>query len=151
MSRFGRRDEGGSAAVEFALVLTPLLTILFGLMQYAMYFYSMQGGADAARQAARLSSVGVPTSCSDLTSRISSSLSVGGATNLAVSRAYAKGPGNTATTVEIGDQVTVRVTFKSVDFSLPFVPLPNGGTVDNSATVRVDYVPSSAIAACTAP
>ncbi|MCW2866382.1 MAG: hypothetical protein JWR20_570 [Marmoricola sp.] len=148
MSRFVRRDEGGSAAVEFALVIAPLLTIVFGLMQYAVYFYSMQGGADAARQAARLASIGTPTSCSAFTTSVAGSLSVAGAKNVVVTRSYTKAGGNTGTGAQIGDQVTVQVTFDSMNFSLPFVPVPNGGQVESSATTRVDYVPDTTIGAC---
>ena len=56
------REDDGSSAVEFALVMTPLLMIIFGIMQYGFYFWAMQGGADAGRQAARLAAVGNPTS-----------------------------------------------------------------------------------------
>ena len=42
------RSEDGASAVEFALVMVPLLTLVFGILQYGLYFWSMQGGADTA-------------------------------------------------------------------------------------------------------
>ena len=59
MSRFRRRrDQGGAAAVEFALILPILLLLLFGLIQYGYYFYAMQAGSSAVGDAARRIAVG---------------------------------------------------------------------------------------------
>ncbi len=52
------RHEHGAAAVEFALVLVLLLTLLFGIIQYGFYFYSASTGSAAAREALRRASVG---------------------------------------------------------------------------------------------
>ena len=38
------REQRGASAVEFALVVTPLLILFFGMVQYGMYFYSAQVG-----------------------------------------------------------------------------------------------------------
>jgi Flp pilus assembly protein TadG len=151
MARGGTRDEHGSSAVEFALVMTPLLMIVFGIMQYGLYFWAMQGGADAGRQAARLASVGNPASCSAFASAVKSSLNdiSTSPSTATVTRNYSKGPGNSASGVEIGDNVTVKVRFKSADLNLPFVPFIDGGWVNNTAKARVDYVPSSTVGNCT--
>src|SRR3954452_14664371 len=56
--RRARRDEGGAAAVEFALIMLPLLYLVFGLIQYGWYLYAMQSGTSAVGDAARRVAVG---------------------------------------------------------------------------------------------
>jgi len=149
MARGGTREDG-SSAVEFAFVMTPLLMIVFGIMQYGLYFWAMQGGADAGRQAARLAAVGNPASCSAFADAVKASLSDLSASpaTTTVTRDYSKGPGNSASGVEIGDNVTVNVRFQSADLNLPFLPFVDGGWVDDTAKARVDYVPTSTVGDC---
>lgn len=45
--------EGGQALVEFALVLIPLLTLLFGIIQSGFLFGGQTGLVNAAREGAR--------------------------------------------------------------------------------------------------
>lgn len=45
--RHGRHERGASA-VEFTLVSSLLFTLVFGIVQYGMYFWQLQGGAAAA-------------------------------------------------------------------------------------------------------
>jgi Flp pilus assembly protein TadG len=51
-----RRSESGAAAVEFALVSGVLFVVLFGILQYGLYFNdslnTRQGVRESARQAA---------------------------------------------------------------------------------------------------
>jgi Flp pilus assembly protein TadG len=128
--------------------MTPLLVLVFGIMQYSFYFYSMQGGSDAARFAARQASIGAIADCSAFTAKVNSSLSVVGAGNLTVTRTYSKGAGNVGAGTQVGDDVTVTVTFDSLKFNLPFAPLPNNGKVISQAKTRVDYAPDSTIGGC---
>jgi Flp pilus assembly protein TadG len=145
---FRRRDERGAAAVEFALVMVPLLMIVFGIIQYAVYFWAMQGGADAARHAARMAAVGKPSACTDFENEAADAISIFGASNVDAKRTYTKGSGNTLATREIGDEVTVTVTFDSMDFNLPFVPFIEDGQVSSTAKARVDYTPDINIGNC---
>lgn len=46
----------GAAAVEFALVLIPLLLILLGTIDYGYYFYLREVVTNAAREGARIAS-----------------------------------------------------------------------------------------------
>lgn len=61
------RRDGGAAAVEFALVLPLLVLILFGIVDYGLYFnaslQSRWGVHDAVRAAAVSPSIGGTTSC----------------------------------------------------------------------------------------
>ncbi len=148
--RLHRRDERGATAVEFALVLLPMTYLAFGLIQYAFYFWSMQGAADAARQAARLAAVGKPVDCAEFRTEVASAL---GSTSpepggSQISRAYYQ-PGTTTEVadgaVEVGDTVEVTVVSPAYEL-IGLVPQPS--TITNTATARVDYVPDATIGAC---
>ncbi|WP_204163810.1 TadE/TadG family type IV pilus assembly protein [Nocardioides solisilvae] len=145
-----RRDEGGAAAVEFALVMPMLLLLVFGMVQYGLYFWSAQGGATAAREAARRAAVGDLASCSafqaDVRDRIDSLGDAGGAT---VTRTYTKGAGNSGTDVQVGDLVTVTVQFTSIDLGIPLIPFMDDGLVTQSADSRVEGVPDASVGDCT--
>src|SRR4051812_4849868 len=52
------RDRRGAAAVEFALVMLPLLTLTLGIIQYGWWFYTAQSASSGGREAARRLSVG---------------------------------------------------------------------------------------------
>ncbi len=53
VSRFGRRQDG-SAAVEFALIATPFIAMMFAIIQTALVFFSGQALETAAANSARL-------------------------------------------------------------------------------------------------
>ena len=144
-----RRGERGSTAVEFALVSIPLFAIVFGIIEYSLYFWSMQGGADAARQAARLSAVGKPADCATFTSKVKGYLhgvaSNPNAASTSITRTYTDDSGAvvTGSSIAVGNTVTVTVVFNGYDFHFPFVPFINDGRVSTTAKARVDYVPST--------
>lgn len=52
-----RRDEGGAAALEFALVLPILLLIIFAIISYAYMFSVRQALTQAAAEGARAAAV----------------------------------------------------------------------------------------------
>ena len=141
-ARRGRRTADGAVAVEFALVMMPLVALVFGLIQYGLYFWAMQGGSDIARSAARVAAVDdVSTySCdafrTDIRDQIDG-LSGSGAT-ATITRTYADTEAPAG--VSVGDKVTVSVQFRSVDLHFPFVPFIHDGLVTSTGTARVDYV-----------
>lgn len=60
MSRARRHRRGsahGAAAVEFALVLLPLLLVLLGTLDWGYYFYIRESIINAAREGARAGSI----------------------------------------------------------------------------------------------
>jgi Flp pilus assembly protein TadG len=138
-----RRSEGGAVAVEFALVMLPLVVLLFGAIQYGLYFWAMQGGSDVARSAARLSAVGdaATNTCAAFRDDIRSQID-GLAANSAtatIRRTYldtAEPDG-----VNVGDKVRISVQFKSTDLHFPFIPFVHDGLVTSTAESRVDWVP----------
>jgi Flp pilus assembly protein TadG len=139
--RGGARSEQGASAVEFALVMIPMITLLFGAIQYGLYFWAYQGGSDIARDAARLAAVSDPSDCASFQADIKDqidSLSGSGA-DAVVKRTYER---TDPAEVRPGDRVTVTVQFKSVDLNFPFVPFINDGLVTSQARGRVDYTPS---------
>lgn len=139
-----RAGQGGAAAVEFALVVPALLLLVFGAVQYGFYFWSMQGGSSAARDAARSAAVGDPTSCADFTALLEDDVSAMSKGNVSVRREYE----SAATPVQVGDRVTIAIGFDSFDMGLPLVPVPGGGRVEQTATARVEYVPDDSIGDC---
>jgi len=137
-----KRDaENGAVAVEFALVMLPVIVLLFGMIQYAFYFFAMQGGSDIARSAARLSSVGRPATCADFRAALSAQIDdlTGTGTTATVERTYNR---QVPDEVTVGDTVAVVVRFTSPDMNFPFIPFINDGVVTARAESRVDYVPS---------
>jgi Flp pilus assembly protein TadG len=129
-----RRDDDGAVAVEFALVFPILCVLVFAIIQYGMYFWAMQGGSAAAREAARKAAVGQPTDCDEFRSQVRTNIEAMATNTPTVTRTFDSPPG------EVGDDVEVTVTFQSVDFGFPFVPFINNGVVDQSATARLDYI-----------
>jgi Flp pilus assembly protein TadG len=64
------KNESGTAAVEFALVLPLLLLVLFGTIEFGILMYDQSVITNAAREGARwgaVKSIGLthPVSCSD--------------------------------------------------------------------------------------
>jgi|SRR5579862_2602017 len=62
-----RKDEAGSTAIEFAIVATTLLIIIFGIVDIGRALYAYDWVADAARQGTRFAIVRGQT-CSGLSS-----------------------------------------------------------------------------------
>ncbi len=58
-----RPTHRGAAAVEFALVAPLLFLILFGTIQYGLYFFDAQGTRTGVREAARLGVVKTFNAC----------------------------------------------------------------------------------------
>ena len=54
------RDDRGASAVEFAIVASLLLLILFGIIQFGIAYNRVQGLNSAGREGARAASIGVP-------------------------------------------------------------------------------------------
>lgn len=75
----GPRSDEGAVAVEFALIVVPLLAICFGIISFGVVFTQMQGLSNAARDAARagvVSSGSDPTSCTDLVNQVATDVDV---------------------------------------------------------------------------
>jgi Flp pilus assembly protein TadG len=154
-SRF--KDARGATAVEFALVMLPLIYLVFGIIQYGLYFYSTQTGTYAVQQGVRRLSVGDCTSTPTLQAMLSNKLSNGATTasasalNPQVQWKYtdATGAAATANTVspptglQVGDSVSLTLTYPALNMNFPFIPLPNGGQVTRTSSAMVEDTTSS--------
>lgn len=52
------RGQSGAAAVEFALIMIPLVLILFGIIEFGLAYNRQQGMHAGSREAARVASIG---------------------------------------------------------------------------------------------
>ena len=127
-----RRGEQGAAAVEFALIAMLLFTLLFGIIQFSLWFWAWQAGGHAAREAARVAAV---SPCD--TTKIQDA-GKGPLTGPPAATTATVTPSKTSP-VKVGDPITVQVTFESLDVGFfPWLDL----TITKSATSRVENVPA---------
>jgi len=127
--RRDQRSEQGAAAVEFALIL---FTLLFGIIQFSVWFWSWQTAAHAAREAARVAAVS-PCNAAKITSAGTNALDGTLVTNTPSVTITKTSP------VKVGDDITVRVQFTTLN--LNFFP-GFTGAIDRSATSRVENLPA---------
>jgi Flp pilus assembly protein TadG len=128
-------QEDGAAAVEFALVAMVLLTLLIGIIQFAIYFWSFQVGAHAAREGARRYAV-QPCDNAANDALVVDRIGAAAANSPEVLSSFAKGTGNTGSGHETGDAVTVTVTYSAPNIG-DLISLPE---ITKSATARVEDV-----------
>ena len=133
--RFGER---GAAAIEFALTAVIFLTLIFGIIQYSMYFWSTQSAASAAREAARRGAVG--ETCAALQARTNASVKLAQGLTTVTRDYYSALDTEFATAVPAatGRNVRVSIVYNSVDFQFPWVPFVGGGAVTEVAVARVE-------------
>lgn len=56
--------DRGAVAVEFAILLLPLIVLVFGIIDFGQYYRARITLAQAAREGARLDALGTPFGCS---------------------------------------------------------------------------------------
>jgi Flp pilus assembly protein TadG len=142
---FRRRDEGGATAVEFALVMLPLLYLVFGIIQYGLYFYARESGTHAVGDAVRRLSVGDCQNETELKNFIHARLGSASTTAAADidtdSLVYKKADGTaSAAPGVIGGSVQLTATFSAINMNFPFIPVPNDGEIDATVFGRIEDV-----------
>ena len=121
MQRFSRhredRDERGAVAVEFAIVLPLLVMIVFGIIEWSIYFNRLQGLQAAAREGARVAALPQSTQ-SDIKAKVNSALD--GVVPSGTSRTITVSPASTnpCDLQPAGTSVTVTVQV-STDLDIP--------------------------------
>ena len=68
------RDQRGAAAVEMAIVLPILILLVFGIVEFSIYFNRLQGLQAAAREGARVAALPQSTQ-SDVRAKVTTALS----------------------------------------------------------------------------
>jgi TadE-like protein len=126
--------DSGAAAVEFAIVSLLFFYLVFGVLQYGFYFFQLQSGSAAARHGARLASVGIDPDCDAFLGQVKDQVGSVAAADVTVTVAFEE-PAD----VNVGESVTVTVTFPFTKFGFPFIPLP-GDTISEQATARIEKV-----------
>lgn len=148
------RNQRGATAVEFALVALPLFYLLFGIVQYGIYFYSMQAGTSAVGEATRRLTVGNCQDNTQLKQFLSDRLGLASTTpasSLAPTVVYksaASPPSTMSAPGEVGGSVELTLTFSPINMHFPFIPLPNGGQVTRTSFGRVEDT-ASLVNGCT--
>jgi Flp pilus assembly protein TadG len=137
-TRVRRGSESGGSAVEFALISVVFFTLIFGMVQYSLYFWSTQSAANAARDAARRGAVG--QTCTEMAVQSRNNTKLVESAYRVSRRYYAATDSNFATPVapSIGVNVRVEITYQSVDLHFPFVPFIDDGEVREVAVARVE-------------
>lgn len=136
------RDRGqrGAAAVEFALVMLPLLYLVFGIIQYGLYFYGMNSGQAATSDAVRRLVVGDCTNQTELKTFLKTRMGAAtptAASSIVTAVAYKDAAGADVGTPAIGGSVKLTVSYFTHDVNFPFIPIPGEGASEGLITREV--------------
>jgi Flp pilus assembly protein TadG len=115
-------NQRGAAAVEFALLLPLLIAIIFGISQFGIAFNNWIVINNAAREGARLASVGLFTEA-----KVKAYAPAG----FIISATKSSGTGK-------GNPVTVEVVGKAIDLNIPFVHNWGNISLKGTATMRLE-------------
>ncbi|MGF1661109.1 MAG: TadE family protein [Kineosporiaceae bacterium] len=121
-----RRDDTGAAAVEFAIISTVLLTLMFGVLQYGILFFQMFTAQHAAAEAASLARTavvpdadGVGGACGEWRQAVADSTTLVGADWEALSWRTLDGA-----PMAIDDRLEVTVTWEPLEIAGGLIPIP---------------------------
>jgi Flp pilus assembly protein TadG len=138
------RNDGGAAAVEFALILIPIMVVLFGLVQYGLYFYSAQTGSNTVNAAVRQLAVGNCQTSGALRTYVGNQLGAAKTDTNAqvqITPVWKKADGTTVAdvaTAGVGGNVTLTISFHSINMHFPLVPFLSESWVDRRAQARIE-------------
>ena len=124
-------------------MVTPLLVLCFGMIQYGMYFYSAQVGSNTANAAARQLSVGNCQGAGALQSYVDGQLGAAKTASATITTDYVNADGTApaappAANVTTGGTVTLTIEFDTLNMNFPFVPFLDDPTVERTVQARVE-------------
>ena len=121
-ARLRSGSEEGAAAVEFALVVPLLLTLLFGIIEFGFAFNAQIVVTNAAREAARELAVNDDAAWTDITKVATDAIApvAGQFTNVTIPPPASQGSGRLCTP---GDRITVTVEATRPLIVLGFLPI----------------------------
>lgn len=143
LRRRGPRGEGGAAALEFGIVVPIVLMFIFGIIQYGYLYWALETASASAREAARQLIVGTDVPCVKDQAVAKAAMPAVGSTAPSADVVFHDTSGAVSPGPVLGGLVTVTVTFQSLDLSLPFLPVPNGGVVSQHQSGRVESIPAA--------
>jgi Flp pilus assembly protein TadG len=128
------RDEGGAAAVEFALLLPLIVLLLFGIIEFGLAFNTRIQATNAAREGARMAVVGIDNWAD-----------IGGGTTFWQAVQQDAGLADIENCVLTTEDVvggTLTVTFDyPLDLAIPFMPNPPSWQTGTArATMRIEQL-----------
>ena len=119
-----------------------VLMFIFGIIQYGYLYWALETASAGAREAARQLIVGTDQTCVKDQAAAKAAMPAVGSTAPQVDVVYHDTSGAVAPGPVLGGLVTVTVSFQTLDMSLPFLPVPNGGVVSQHQSGRVESVPA---------
>lgn len=105
-------DEGGATAVEFSLIATLLFMLLFGILHFGLAYHRQQGIHAAAREGARLASLGASVTDDEIALRVRAAAPAFIASDDLLVEIE---PGSDTSCEDVGDLVEVRVAVNDPD------------------------------------
>jgi Flp pilus assembly protein TadG len=146
--RRDRRTQSGAVAVEFALILIPFLTLVFGIIQYGLYFYGAQSGSHAANSAIRQLSVGNCQTSGTLQTYLNDQLPNGlgdadltspnGVTYMSGTTPPVPVSPNTLPPAAVGGTVTLKFKFSTPNLHFPLLPFLSDSSVTRQVEARIE-------------
>jgi Flp pilus assembly protein TadG len=131
-----RSSQKGAAAVEFAIVLLPLILITFGIIEFGTYLYNQQVITNASREGAR---AGIVASSPRVTPAAIKSIVDNYAADNLVTFGTSNSPGvivtGYASDADFGDDLTIQVTY-----NYSFLVIPNFIAMEKVRTMQATTV-----------
>lgn len=131
-----RREERGSAAVEFALIMPIFLMLLFGIIDFGYMINRTSVINNAARDAVREASLGG----TEAQVRSAANVSLNGVPNATVAVSCRKDDGSSCTfaTKATGDRAVVRIRYQHQMLTPIGIFMPGGFDLSRTAEMRIE-------------